>query len=419
VTESIEDVVDGKVQGATQPELQKVEKLLDIEVFSNETQPEVENLCAVDNGGCRDLCVPTVVNGTASRTCFCQEGYELAGTACFKSYPATVIMVRQDSLQAVALDTETTSTILSGLTNATRLDFFATDDGDYLLFWLDDGGLFRGSWTPGGQVEDVQQLTPSGKAKRATDVVVEWSQRNVFWIENDNNDQMKLKVSSLLGTAIGTIYSDGRWRGQQALITQTEGLHIAFSQIAYGDLEVKMVDMAGKKTYWGFGSDITSHLIEQPTEWASDLSPVSNPRYERYFWAVNGDSAIDYVNTDFSLNLVKERLLTHPTLANTGGLDVFRDRIYWADGATNQLMSANSETGGDARAVAGTEGTSHVHAVRVVHPLKQPPTRHPVCDETSNGCSDMCQHMWVDWKSIGQCTCGDGRSLGADEKTCE
>jgi len=416
-TETVEDVLDSAVQGATPPEQKKVEKLLDIEVFSNETQPEVENLCSLDNGGCGDLCVPTVVNGTASRTCFCEEGYELLDTACQKIYPATVVIVRQNALQALDLDSGTTSTILSGLTDATRLDFWA-DEGEYLLFWLDDGGLFRGRWTPGGQVTDVQALTPAGQTARATDLVVEWRQRNVFWIEKDG-DQMRLKVANLNGTAIATMYSDDHWWEQRALITLTEGFFITFSQVKWSwkELELKAINMDGENEYSpGFVRNVKP--ASQPTEWASDLSSVSNPRYHRYFWAVNGDNSIDYVYTTFGLALVQERLLTDPTLANTGGLDVFGGRIFWADNNAEpaQLMSANIERDGDVRAVEGTGG-SPVRAVRVVHARKQPPSRRPVCD--GNGCSDMCQAVLVNYRPVAKCTCGDGKSLGEDKKTCE
>jgi len=449
-------IANGTVEGATQPELQKLEELLAVKAFSNETQPEVENLCAVDNGGCRDFCVPTVVDGTASRTCFCEEGYELAGVTCRKSLPAVVMLVHQDTLQALDLDSGTSSTILSGLTDATRLDFFWTGE-EYLLFWLDDGGLFRGSWTPGGQVEDVQELTPAGQAKRATDVAVEWRQRNVFWIEKDG-DQMRLKVTNLNGTAIGTIYSD-QWRNQQALITQTEGMHIAFTQIPdyqdYPDLgspTVKMVNMTGAEDSFfdlveDFDGDLTPQLNWglrgfQPTEWASDLSLTSSPWHNRYFWIAlvpsretnSRDIEIAYASYDFLSSgesfhpdnsgiLKRARLLTHPSLSNTGGLDVLGDRIFWADNNAKQLMTANSETGGDVHAVDGAGGLSAVRAVRVLHPRKQPPTRYPVCDQTSNGCSDMCQLVRDGYPQelhrAGKCTCGDGRSLGEDQKTCE
>ena len=180
----MEDLVDGAVRGETVPALAKVEKLLAVRIFSQETQPEVSNQCS--DAGCQHLCIPTVVNRTAEGSCFCPEGEELVDLTCHKKYPAYAVVAGPNSFKAVDLQLEQATTILSNLTDPTKLDFFWLGGEEFLLFWVDDGSLFSGKWSPEAVVSNVSRLVVASETQRVMAVAVDWSQRNLLWIERES-----------------------------------------------------------------------------------------------------------------------------------------------------------------------------------------------------------------------------------------
>ncbi|KAF0292474.1 Low-density lipoprotein receptor-related protein 4 [Amphibalanus amphitrite] len=202
------DLVASAVRGQTLPALAKVEKLLALRIVSPETQPQqVQNSC--EDAGCQHLCVPTALNGTAGATCFCPEGEDLVVLACYKKHPAYAVVAGAESLQAVDLETEQVTEILSGLNNITDLAFFRAGDEEYLLFWLDASGISRGSWSPGAVVSSPSIVVPAAENKHILSVAIDWEHQNLVWMERDvtvkYGKSLAVKIAPFDGAYIKTV----------------------------------------------------------------------------------------------------------------------------------------------------------------------------------------------------------------------
>ena len=414
----VEDLVPGAVRDQTVPALAKVDGLLAVKIFSQETQPEVEDRC--HDAGCQHLCIPKVVNDTADTTCFCPEGEMLIDLSCQKTYPAYVVVTGPSLLQAIDLQTEQVTEILSNLTDVTELDIFLLGGEQFLLFWVDAGSLFRGSWSPGGVVSNVSQLVQASGTQRVLDVAVDWAQRNLVWIERDPSQKSgkstSIKIAPLDGSYVKTLASK-YGKDHQSLVIYGYGKEIAYAQNSWGDIEVEAIGMDGKNSYGGFASSSSKFLTSMPADITIDLSLGAVSWPDRTFWINNITNSIEALWRDWMFSSRRhDTLLTHPSLAHAGGLAVLDTRLFWTDRVTGDLWTANSVTGEDVRQLpVQTAGGD----LRVLHPWLQPAPQQPVCDEQRNGCSHFCVRALVDWKWVGQCACPDGQSLQDDQKTCE
>ncbi|KAF0307877.1 Low-density lipoprotein receptor-related protein 4 [Amphibalanus amphitrite] len=110
--------------------------------------------------------------------------------------------------------------------------------------------------------------------------------------------------------------------------------------------------------------------------------------------------------------------VSHPSLADAGGLDTTDSRLFWTERTTGRLWSADKKTGGDVRAVADTTAG---RSLRLVQPWLRP-TIAPVCEDGAAGCSHFCRRYIPGYTSEpvdAKCDCPDGMHLRDDQKTCE
>ena len=416
----MEDLVAGAVRGESVPALASAETLLAVRIFSHETQPEVSNQCS--DAGCQQLCIPTVVNDTAAASCFCPEGEELVDLMCHKICPAYAVVAGPDTLKAVDLQTEQITTILSDLTDVTKLDFFLLGCEEFLLFWVDAGSLFSGRWSPGSVVSDASRLVVASETLRVLAVAVDWAQRNLLWMERNPSQELGMSLSIKLapfdGSYVKTLASD-YWRGQQSLVVGWYGGFVHTARAGseqYGiNPEFRAWEMDGEKSYIGL-SFFASRFL---TSSASDIVIDHGVELwqDRIYWINNNTNSVEVLWNDWPPTSYKHAvLLTHPSLAHAGGLAVLDSRLFWTVRDTGRLWTADSLTGDGVRQLPLETGGG---AVRVQHPWLQPPAPKPVCDEQRNGCSHFCVHVQDDdLKWVGQCACPDGHTLGDDKKTC-
>ena len=167
-TGEMTDIMFGTLKGEAASAVRNIDNLLGIHIVSSEENLNSNNPCISEKGdGCEDFCIPTTTNNSqATATCLCREGLHLVDMECRMEHPSFALLVGANSLQAVDLRTEKVSTILSNLTDGTRMDVYRVSDSEFLLFWLDAGSLFRGRWSPGGLVTDVQRLVSAAEGRQ-------------------------------------------------------------------------------------------------------------------------------------------------------------------------------------------------------------------------------------------------------------
>ena len=415
-------LVDGTVKGETVPALAKVEKLLAVKIFSPVSQPEVENRC--EYATCSALCIPTIMNGTAEVSCLCPEGERLVDLGCWKTYPLYAVVAGADNLQAVDMQTEKVTTILTGLTDVSGVDFFWSGDGEFLLFWVDAGSLFTGRWLPSGIVSDVRTLLKASEKRQVLGAAVDWVHRHLIWIEKDaTKSKYSRRITCILSPLDGSYqrnisidYEDSRESRFVSRAAETFG----YALDRWGDPELEARDMLGATVYGGFDTDRAKFLASLPDDVAVDRDLGGLAWRERFFWVDAGNRTIE-CSSKISRNSksTHSRLLTHPTLADAGGLDVLKSRLFWTERSTGLLWTADSWTGGDVRPLTPVTAGG---TLRLLHPWRQPPppADQTPCEAERGGCSHFClnvrDHLWY-W--VPRCLCPDNMVLRSDLKTCE
>ena len=419
------DLVNGAVKGEMIPALAKVEKLLAVTIYSSETQPDVENRCA--DIECSMLCIPTAVNGTADVSCLCTGGDRLVDLACRKTHPLYAVVSGSDKLQAVDMQTEEVTTILADLTDVSRVDFLWTEQADgedlFLLFWVDAGSLYSGRWVPGGTVADVQTLLEASEKRTIVEAAVDWVHRHLIWIERDTTKSKYDKQTTIMLSSLDGAYqkniSHPYGNEKRALFVFRAGQEFGYAQKQWGDLEFVTHEMTGKSSWSDIGSYGNRYLTSLPNEVAVDYSLNGQTWQDRFYWVSAGDQSIEYLSKGSILSkAVHSRLLTHPSLADAGGLDVLDSRLYWTERSTGLLWTADSWTGGDVQSLTPVTAGG---PLRLLHPWRQPPRpadRTP-CDAQRSGCSHFCLTGLVNYKRAPKCVCPDNMKLGDDRKTCQ
>ena len=423
------DLVSGAVRGGEEiPALADARDLLTAKIIPDSPIPEPENSCSSAATSCQDFCIPTMNNGTPAATCLCPEGLQLVDLGCRKEQPSFVLLVGADKLQAVDLRTEEVSTILSNLTDGSRVEAYRpAGESDLLLYWVDAGSLFSGRWTPGGFVTHVQLLVPATDKDTVVEVAVYSSQRQLFWIKKVESDDgsgsnMVVQMSPLDNFLTKTVLMD-RWEEQQHKI-----VHGLQAFLIMNNRFVK------QRSYWARLSTFKESICQPSPLMVSSpgnqnlggivmdepLSP--SPDLERIWWVDRSSQSIQYTFT-FEVYIVLFakagvfQLLSHPSLSDAGGLDTTDSRLFWTERSTGRLWSADKETG-EVRQVADS---SAGRSLRLVQPWVRP-TAVPVCDDGKAGCSHFCiRHVQrASSKSAeAKCFCPDGMRLGEDSKTCQ
>ena len=408
-------LVDGAIPGETIPALARVSKLLAVKVFSTETQREVGNPCK--NTTCSDFCIPTTVNGTAEFTCLCPEGEQLVDLECRKKYPLYAVVTGGDKLQAVDMQTGEVTTILSGLTDVSKVDFFWTGSDELLLFWVDAGSLFRGRWLPRGSVSGTEMVMEGSAMHKVLDVAVDWVHRHLIWMEKDTtksrySKQITFVLSPFDGSYQKSI-SNGYGNDKRAMFVFKQGDIFGYAKDSWGESEIESLSMTGKYSWSDVASKSKRFLTSLPNDIAVDHNLAGAMSGERFFWVSAADQAVELFS-----NGAHSRLLSHPSLADAGGLDVLDSRLFWTERATGRLWTANSQTGGDVRVLTtSTAGGT----LLLLHPWRQParPADQTPCAVERGGCSHFCLKASATWKYVPKCLCPDGMKLGRDRKTCQ
>ena len=378
-------------------------------------KPDSEDICSAGTNECRDFCVPTMVDDTESKSCFCEEGYELqADFECRKKYVAYAVVAAGHELLAVDLQTDQVTTILSDLTNVTNVDFFCEGGEEYLLFWVDDGSVFQGQWSSGGPVSHVQLRMKPRNGSRVTEVAVDRaSRRHLYWLMKDDITYKEGSVAILQmvpfeGLHVKTLYVNS-WENQHDLTIDRSSINFLLHKEGFSWLDTRFWSGHGPVSLCDradSGLNPTSLLLDLPLvgEWQTTGS----------FWV---DRASQSVSAIFD-TVPRYQLVIHPSLSNPRGLDGMRSRLLWLD-SLGQLWTAHIPGGRGfecgsqivPRMVAGLSGGL---AVRLLHPERQP-AEYPACRD-GGGCSHFCVGLQ---QSEATCACPDGLKLARDQKLCE
>ena len=389
-------------------------------------EPDSRDICNASTIACRDLCIPTVVNDIETKSCFCDEGYELADFECRKKHAAFAVVAAGHELRAVDLETDQVTIILSDLTNATKLDFFWKGGEEYLLFWVDDGSVFQGQWSPGGPVSHVQLKKRPRDGSRVMELAVDRASQHVYWLIKDDITYEEgsvaiLQMAPFQGLHVKTVHVNS-WENQRDLAIYRDRLIFLLDKEGFSwkaELEF------GHHGVLSCSSLVIKFSADKRLDSASLASLVMNPPARGQnspflFWVDRLSQSVGFkYNPYTSYNLV-----THPSLSDPRGLDVLRSRLFWLD-SRGQLWTLDFLGGWEIergwptvpRMVPGLAGG---RAVRVLHPWRQL-SEYTACRD-GGGCSHLCvgTDPFDEWRDlVDECACPDGLKLAPDQKLCE
>ena len=424
-TGELTDIVSGSVRSTSTAI--DVDKILGVHVVSSEKPLNSENPCSSEAAGCQDFCIPmTANNSRATATCFCPKGLRLVDFECRKEHPSYALVIGTNTLQVVDLQTEGVTTVLSNLTDGTRVDVYREADSEFLLFWLDAGSLYRGRWSPGASVKDVELLVQAADDVPVVEMAIYASQQQLLLMKKDDSDasagsKIVVQMSPLDGSYFKTVFVSS-WKDEQ-------------DHVVHGDVFLLIHNrFVRQRSFWvKFAQLGPDPYCLNSTMDIKDLAgvvmdePISQePEMDRVFWIDRASRSIDYLYSIWSSytwlvprrssSLVFHRhLLSHPSLADAGGLDVADSRLFWTERSSGLLWTADRDKGAGVRSLPGvTAGRS----LRLIQPWRRPESE-PVCDDS--GCSHFCLRYkpgLVPRPAVAQCDCPDGMELGDDKKTC-
>lgn len=339
---------------------------------------------------------------------------------CRRQYPAYAVIVTAQTLQAVDLQTDQVTTILSSLTDGTKVDFFWQGGEEFLLFWVDDGGLFRGLWSPGGSVSLVQLLVKQREGSRVMEVVVDRAGQHIYWLTKDDisysdGSMAIMQMAPLDHAYTKTVHVNG-WEDQRDLTVSLEGKIFFLEGREDATLWHTLVFVDGIR--W------SSLCFRHPVDWnlssvVVDQSLAAEKLSPHMLWVDRTSQSVELYDGWAR----RPRLVTHPSLADPRGMDALRWRLLWID-SQGRLWTADINgttvyrgSVGDPRQVPGVGGG---RAVRVLHPWRQREA-DPACLE-GGGCAFFClpnMGGYDEWRpTLPHCFCPDGLRLSDDLRGC-
>lgn len=387
--------------------------------------------CALNNGGCSDLCIQGPFGAECicpsgfqllndSKTCedineclipgFCsQECYNERGT--FRCYCSDGYFLEPDGrtckvidqLAAALLVAERSQITLKlinynpppmypvvGGSSITALDF---DSATSRIYWADS--LEKKIWSAFRNGTDKKEVFSAGLMEPES-IAVDWVGRNLYWADYVMEN---IEVSTL----------DGRFR--KVLITEnvTSPRGLALDPRNHTNLmfwsdwgqspRIERASMDGAlrqvivstKVYWpkGLTLDYTTHRV--------------------YF----ADAYLKYIDyCDYDGNNRHQVLASDTVLQHPHGMTIFEDSIYWTERDTSKVMSTNKFHGGNITTIMN--GVHQPMGIVMDHAVKQPAAFNP-CNE--HLCTQLCLLATLRPKYFS-CHCQSGWKLDSDQRTC-
>ncbi|MFH4979099.1 hypothetical protein AB6A40_005808 [Gnathostoma spinigerum] len=223
-------------------------------------------------------------------------------------------------------------------------------------------------------------------------IAVDWIGRNLYSLRRTD-----VFVQTLDGRFRKKLY-DGKFRLPRALVA-----HSLIGQLFASDWSssafIARLSMDGSS----FIKIITEAII-WPNAIAIDIFA------DRIYWA---DSYLDKIEScDFD-GAQRHVVISDPgSVPHVFGLTVFGDNLYWTDWTYRGILTANKHNGENLTVLAQT--ASLPYSVKAFHPSVQPSHTNP-CKKI--GCHHLC--LIMDGGEKGKCACSDGFALKKDELSCQ
>ncbi|CAH1788845.1 unnamed protein product [Owenia fusiformis] len=353
------------------------------------------NTCAVNNGGCNQLCLPT---SATTRVCKCTAGYILDSNNKCVGIETFLIYSRDTEINGVSLVDTGKDALppISKIHMATAIDFDA--ELDY-IYWVD---------TTSRKISRIKrdlterQVIVSSGLKMPEGIAVDWVAKNVYWTDWGHD---VIEVSRLNGSSRYVVLADNMDKPGAIVVHPNKGYMFWVDSGNPGKIERAFLD----------GSNRT--VIKQDTEYRKIQPKALTIDYERdlLYWC---DAKEDKIY-EMDLNGENEEVV----VANNGrgqnalndcyGLATKGDYLYWIDpsyldGSISRVNKSSSRNSGDVDIKTIKEHLSpKVRDIKLFDKERQKVVPDgSACQKNNGGCQQLCLR-----KGLNEfpCACAHGK----------
>ncbi|XP_071495091.1 low-density lipoprotein receptor-related protein 1-like [Diadema antillarum] len=363
----------------------------DIHVYHPYRQPQKPNPCAVDNGGCSDLCL---LNGNET-ACACPHLKKLHsnGKTCVNDTVFFVIS-RQTDIRGVDVDDGYYNVIpaltIPTVANASSIDH---DTVENRIYWTDlSRKSINRAYINGTAIETVIEGIPN-----AYNLAIDWVSRNMYWTNVSPNKSV-IKIARLDGSFQNEIDNLNLTNPRSIVIEPTVGMMYWINGEEMPTIEQARMDGTNQT------SIVTGGNLLQPTGLAIDRSK------QQLYWTDAGLRVIKNSNLNGSNIQV---FLQLESAADPTAITVTNDRVFWAENGVGSIKYVEKDDPTNVNVLRGnTPGVMEMFMYNLTS------------QSGENGCKDQnggCQQLCLPLPNNGRkCACTAGYITSKNmTTTCE
>ncbi|XP_052873130.1 low-density lipoprotein receptor-related protein 6 [Anopheles cruzii] len=346
------------------------------------------NPCAVNNGGCSQLCL----NRPRDYVCRCQLDYELGrdNRTCFVP-PAFLLFSNHGSIGRISIDSHN-HTDYAPFRSVIDAHYLDVDVADRRLYWVSQKQKYISRAYINGS--DVQRIVETG-LMQPEGIAIDWLAHNVYWTDADAR---RIEVARLDGGSRRILIWKGIEEPKNLILEPRKGL-MYWTEWPSDSIRRAAMD----------GSELMT--IISATYHAIGLT--LDPDTRRLYWArQSSPTGIESADWDGKR---RTRLVMAEAGDSNGfvpaAITIYQDWVYWADWNTGEIGRADKSTG-DNRTVVHSN-LRYTYSLLAFHPGRQSGSNQ--CRTNNGGCTHLCL-------ALGQrkmtCACPTHYTLNANRVSC-
>lgn len=362
---------------------------MDIHIFHRERQPEAENRCGLNQGGCSHLCLPS----TVGYRCACPTGLDLREDmkTCVRTIESFLLFTTRSDVRRITLGTPDQSDVVIPLSNTVSTMSVDFDDTTDTIFWTDSGTntISASKWD--GLEERVVVRASVGSP---TGLAVDWATRKLYWTDSKMG---RIEVSNLDGSMRGVLIWAGLQKPRDIVVDPISGYMFWTDWDKPSRIDRAGMDGVDQKT-------LISDNLTHPNGLAIDYENEGTPRL---YWIDTGTYSLESCTLDGK----NRKVVFTMSDPRPFGFTIFEDSLYWADWLTKKIMTSDRH---GSNQVTLQSNMGNVMDLTVFH--RKRPEILTVCKENNGQCSHLC--LPAPLPRAYTCACPTGVLLNKDGQTC-
>ncbi|TRY73318.1 hypothetical protein TCAL_01912 [Tigriopus californicus] len=350
-------------------------KPTDVKVFQPSRQPDQSAPCRINNGGCSHLCLGSSVN-EAKYTCVCPSGIQATSNGTCLDQPYEIlILAKQDGLRSISLDTPDFTDIVIPIQvpmpldrEVIAVDFDPVSQFVYFTNTHDTHDSAVGIYRTALDGSSYSEVITSG-IRHPDGVAIDWIGNNVFWTDNNKDQQAYVGVARLDGSSKRSIIWHGLDQPRAIALDSSKGWLFWSDWGKSPGIHRAYMDGSNREA-------VITKQIEWPNGIALDIPE------QKLYWCDARKDVIEVSNYDGT----NRRVILEDSVVQPFGLTLLGDNLYWTDWQENAVERANKLTGENRTVmVAHLEDLMGVRASRT---SAEPWTNE--CSVNNGGCTHLC-----------------------------